>query len=541
MNNFKSIKRGLLLMLTSLMFLSCVDDDDYDVPPIETILPCTTDWQPNITIGELVNKNVDGAPLLIEEDLILEGYVVSTDRNGNFFKSLVIQDSPTNPTYGMSVELDIQDTYRKFPVGGKVLVNARGLYFGKDRATYKIGSTYVADNGEVRLGRMSEVVAMDKVRLLCDSQTEVIPQTFSTIADFKANAVVNTLIKLENVQFDDITDGDTYYDEEGNTFGGATNRELIDRNGDKIVLRTSQYTDFAGEVMPMGSGTIIAVLSAYSNNNNPTPSTYQLFLRDIVDVQMDNPRFGETPPDECEEPWEVNATLAEIKALNDTAVPMEITEDLVFAGYVISNDEEGNFFKTLSIQDSPVNPTAGMSIEMNVNDIYKAYPIGSKVLVNAKGMFVAKDRGTYKIGSTFDDNGTLRVGRLSESEANAKLAKSCMDPVEIIPTSFTSIEEALEEGLINTLVTFEDVTFSDAGNGATYYMGDNSGYNHKLEDSQGFSTIVRTSKYADFNDEVVPTGRGNVTAVLSAYAPNNMVTDASYQLYLRDTEDVDIN
>ena len=109
------------------------------------------------------------------------------------------------------------------------------------------------------------------------------------------------------------------------------------------------------------------------------------------------------PPINCNDRWEANSDIPAIKALNDTNVPFEITTETIFDGYVVSSDETGNFFKTITIQYSPVDPSAGMTIEIDMTNTYTRYPIGSRVLVNAEGLFVAKDRGSYKIGTTFEE------------------------------------------------------------------------------------------------------------------------------------------
>ncbi|MGI9525831.1 MAG: DUF5689 domain-containing protein [Weeksellaceae bacterium] len=289
MNKFKLIKNGVLLSFIALSFTSCVDNDDYDVPPIV----CNQKWEANTTITDIHNLNDTATPLEVTEDLVLSGYVVSSDETGNFFKTIVIQDQLENPTAGMSIEVDITNNYTQFPVGSRILVNAKGLYLAKDKGTHKIGTTFTDGKGEVRVGRMPELEGLNKLAMACDPVAEVIPTTFSSIKKFKESGVVNTLVKLENVQFKDVANGETFYDEKASTtFGGATNRTIVDKDGNEIILRTSSYATFAATQLPTGSGSITAVLSAYASNNNPTPSTYQLFIRDIADVQMENPRFN---------------------------------------------------------------------------------------------------------------------------------------------------------------------------------------------------------------------------------------------------------
>lgn len=293
MNKF--LKNVFIATTAFLAVSSCVDNDDFDIPPVN----CNNRWEANTSVAEVKALNDTSTPLEITSDDILEAYVVSSDETGNFFKSVVIQDSPDNPSAGMTVEMDIANTYTRYPVGSRILINLNGLYVAKDRGSYKIGVPFDS-NGTTRVGRMPETTALDHVAASCDPVVEITPQSFATIPDALNESHVNTLVTLENVQFQTAGNGETYYDEDGpNTFGGATNVTVQDSEGNTMVLRTGSYADFAAEVLPDGSGSLTAVLSAYTNSNNVTPSTYQLFIRDTSDVNFDQPRMtivnGEGP------------------------------------------------------------------------------------------------------------------------------------------------------------------------------------------------------------------------------------------------------
>jgi hypothetical protein len=58
----------------------------------------------------------------------IEGYVSSTDETGNIYKTIYIQDDPTNPTEGLTVSVDAVSTYTKFPQGSKVYIDIEGLH-----------------------------------------------------------------------------------------------------------------------------------------------------------------------------------------------------------------------------------------------------------------------------------------------------------------------------------------------------------------------------------------------------------------------------
>ncbi len=85
---------GLALLIGTLT--SCVEDSAYDTPQINC-----QELSPTIvatgTIAQ-IKAMYTTAMVKFETDIIIEGYVVSSDQSGNIYKILSIQDKPENPT-----------------------------------------------------------------------------------------------------------------------------------------------------------------------------------------------------------------------------------------------------------------------------------------------------------------------------------------------------------------------------------------------------------------------------------------------------------
>lgn len=288
MNTIKKIRFALIAVLGLLTINSCVKDDDWSLPPVAD---CGDSWTTDLTIEELFNM-VDNAGQILDfedEERVIEGYVVSSDSTGNFFKTVSIQNSLTNPTKGLQIEMDRANLFNNFPLGSKIKVNLKGLHVGYDRGMLKIGDLF--DNN-TRVGRMAEIKIDGHVKQTCDPREYATPVQFNGIQDMLNNGVFNTLATINNVQFDDSELGNTYADAIGQQ---TVNRKLVDADGKTIVLRNSGFATFAGDPLPEGSGSITVVISGYDSNNNGTvsPSEYQLFIRDTNDVNFNNPRFGD--------------------------------------------------------------------------------------------------------------------------------------------------------------------------------------------------------------------------------------------------------
>ena len=110
----RSITHITLAMLLLLgMTTGCVKND-FDEPDNNGCID--EGLVKNITIQDLKGFYNFSGSYLIEEDLIIEGVVVSDDRDGNFYKELVIQDE----TGGILIMVDQSNLYTSFPAGRKV-------------------------------------------------------------------------------------------------------------------------------------------------------------------------------------------------------------------------------------------------------------------------------------------------------------------------------------------------------------------------------------------------------------------------------------
>jgi len=116
----------------------------------------------------------------------------------------------------------------------------------------------------------------------------------------------------------------------------------------------------------------------------------------------------------CTETLTANATYAEVKNLYVDQT-LQIQDDFIIEGYVISSDEAGNFFSTLYLQDRAVNPTEGFQIEIDLRDSHLFYSVGSKIYIKLKGLYLGRSKGVFKLGATFTSFGNVSVGRLPAS------------------------------------------------------------------------------------------------------------------------------
>jgi len=273
-NNYQS----LFLLAFILLFCNC--NEDIAIPKLE----CT---QPDLIINRNVEDALKTATITATKyvyDDIIEAYVVSSDQNGNFFKTLYLQTLATEnqPAIGFSVSVDATNTYVDYRIGNKVYIKLKDQFTDLFYDGIRVGSLYESNSGTASVGRISQ---NDYKKVLIASctmadESKLVNQT--TIEKALHNSNLNTLIELSDVQFSEAAIGRHYF-EEANNVGGATNWNLRDKSGNQIIFRTSSFADFSTHLVPEGSGNVRGILTKYG-------SDYQLMIRSEEDVVMTGKR-----------------------------------------------------------------------------------------------------------------------------------------------------------------------------------------------------------------------------------------------------------
>lgn len=220
-----------------------------------------------------------------------------------------------------------------------------------------------------------------------------------------------------------------------------------------------------------------------------------------------------------------NVTISELKtkypATTDNA--LTITEDLILKAYVSGNDESGNIYKSLYIQDA----TSGLQVQVDGNNLYNTYRVGQEVYINLKGLSMSVYGGEFQLGYPTGTNYRIPTDIFSSVVSlNGWAKESNVTPIEV--SDISSLNANIDAYKF-MLVKFTGVRFENGGK-ATYAVT-NVTTNQNLTDANGNSIIVRTSGYADFISETLPKGKGEVTGILGRF-------NGAWQLTLRTIRDV---
>ncbi|MBU8883603.1 choice-of-anchor J domain-containing protein [Kaistella sp. DKR-2] len=229
-------------------------------------------------------------------------------------------------------------------------------------------------------------------------------------------------------------------------------------------------------------------------------------------------------------------TITQVKALHgSTRYVFPANSTAIMEGYVSSTDESGNIYKTIYIQDDPVNPTEGFTISVDAVSTYTKYPQGSKIYIELKGLALGTYGGLVQLGIEDDKaiaTGADAVSRIPEKAMPAHIFRSCTIRKNIIPKVMTLTQMSSNDKLLGALIQVNDAEF-DQKVLCNIYAPEGFTVDRQLNDPTLSSTarVVRNSGFASFANQLLPAGKGKFIGIFSKF-------NSSYQMYINKVSDL---
>ncbi|WNW00994.1 DUF5689 domain-containing protein [Tenacibaculum sp. HL-MS23] len=448
----KNIFKFGAILFIFFSFYACVEDGDFTIPTLG-------DDKEYATIKSLteIADLYQGSLVDFEEDITTFGYVVSNDKEGNFYKSIIIQDSPENPSIGFEVLIDDFNLNARYTVGRKIFIKLKGLFLNRKNGAYQIGAQNTFRNGVTQIGPNDYVYFIDRSSEIAT----VIPTELKTTQ--LTDAHINTLIKINNLQSET----------QGLTYANSSNTDPVDRiftscdSFETIILTTSGFADFKALPIPDKKGIITAILNKLEND-------YQLFIRGTNDVDLTE-EYG------CyQNPTETS--LTDIKALF-TGSETTITQNSKIKVIVTSDLSKGNISnQNVFAQDN----SAGISL--NFSDIHNLN-LGDEIEIAVGGLKLNENNGLLQLNLASSNILTTVSGTLPTPE-------------------IISFSQALSGDYESKLVQIEDVQFKDI---TKVYVGANT----LTSDCANELKILPVKPEAIFSNDQVSDKKGTITGVMT--------------------------
>ena len=231
----------LLLAMVGTLFTAC--KKEYPTPPIQD-LPIGRVY----TISEILALEPG---TVFNEDASVYGIITADEVSGNLYKAAFMQDRAT----GAAIEL--------------YLNAVSGVRIGDSVRIYLKDVTYAMYNN---LPQLSNFEADGHIVILANNKP--ITPAKATIAEINQGKYLAGLVRLENVRF---TEQNTFADP--TTYGNRTLADPTDYS-QTVIVRTSNYANFANDSLPQGTGNLTAIATVYN-------STWQLLLRTAGELEFD--------------------------------------------------------------------------------------------------------------------------------------------------------------------------------------------------------------------------------------------------------------
>lgn len=224
---------GIALSLIACLGLSsCRDNFPIPAPNPNIFLPPTC----NINHLRQIIDTATTLPLIITQQIVIQGVVTTSDSTGNIYKALYIEQDES----GIEVKLNVYDLYRIHPLGSTVSVILQGMALDTAGTMLTLGplNTWPLVNRHLEQQTIQQSFTPARMKLK-DIDNQIVGQT----------------IELCNVEF---IRSDT-------TYSGSQKIRDIGGGKETLTLYSSPYCTFAQEPLPQGALDMRVLVSIYNN------------------------------------------------------------------------------------------------------------------------------------------------------------------------------------------------------------------------------------------------------------------------------------
>lgn len=261
--NLIKIKKNATFLLVAIVLTACVQNDDFDIPTLaidEPVITASNIIGIGAVLGSLAqaqaSDDAEATFTFNTPDQYVEGYVISSDRAGNFFEEFIIQNAKENPTAGIRIAIDVNPLFTSYEFGRKVYIKLAGLSVGIANGVPTLG---VLDGR--RIGQIPSFSQHEFV--IRSPEVATITPLEIGFEDF-SNELLNMCIKMNDVQFnkDVVLDNlpFTFAAEPGDQYDGERILESC-ALGYSAILSTSTFADFKGLLLPTTQGSVEGILT----------------------------------------------------------------------------------------------------------------------------------------------------------------------------------------------------------------------------------------------------------------------------------------
>ena len=452
----------LVALVTSLFFKACIEDGDYTVPQglggeenlkLKGILDSIQNNQLELkSIKDLKGLYILGKPpVKIVSDIVVKGYVISSDAKGNYFREFFMQDAPENPTAGIRIAINLTNSYNKFNVGRALYIRLKDLYLGEVNS----GDGVLTIGGKVSTTDAMEIesVALNQMNnhFFRSEETAVIVPKEVSLAGINASDI-GTFICVKELVFPLGLEGKSFVDPKEDFDTQRKIQSCQTLGYADLLLETSSFASFGNKALPMGGGIINAVVSKDYNGH-----FLVLVLNRSEDVKMTDER--------CTTRSESDFPLTLLAEDFDTA-----SGEISITDWI--NYREAGTKSWRSYSDTYSQSKAARMGSKNSGDAHTSTWLLTKG-IDLKS--TAEEFLSFETSNSFANGSTLQVLISTDWEGTAAAVSSAT--WHVLPAKIVSNGEGYKNWVHSTFVNLSDyagtafIAFKYTGSGNVYFDG----------------------------------------------------------------------
>lgn len=234
----RRIARALLLAISIPCATACYDSRFGTPQPEESQEPATE-------LIAHIRKIFTGTPATIPDDITVKGLVTTSDRAGNFYRTLCIEQD------GAALEIlaGIDQLHNDFPIGCRVTVHLGGLTLAERLGVLQVGNRPDAGSG-YEVDYLGSRAALDRVIARCSEKLEKPVPASLTIPELTAERC-GTLVRITGLLHQPEISGNRQW---------SGYRCFVDQEGNRIYTYVRTYADFADEEIPEQTVSLTGIL-----------------------------------------------------------------------------------------------------------------------------------------------------------------------------------------------------------------------------------------------------------------------------------------
>lgn len=282
-------KNIVILFLLGVIIAFSACEKKFETPKFE--IPKYKGPAANKTIADIKAQydntgtaHIDSIARKSDPDFIVRAVVVSSDEGGNFYKSLVVQDS----TGAIEIEINKTGIYPEYQVGQVVYIKCNGLcvdMYGKKisgeiKGYYRMGWIYQDGVGQINANFVDDYISKDGLPNIENATLYTIDKSkiyiIEAYVDVADDPMVCRFVEIKDCIFKESSFGKPLSGDAVTTEHRiawiAGDEYVPDIPVSKIIVRTSNFAKFRGMTIPETPCTVRGILFKYGD-------TYQLQLR----------------------------------------------------------------------------------------------------------------------------------------------------------------------------------------------------------------------------------------------------------------------